>query len=188
MLILRAKRLHLRDFIEADWPAVHAFRTDPEVAQFMDFESETEVETQEWLTDVIFHNQTRPRRVYNLAVVLNEPETVVGWIGMGPPSRPSKPGEYDFGYCLNRDYWGQGYMTEAVKRLLMFTFNNLGARRVFAECDPANLASARVMMKAGLQFEGQFHAPDCPEGVETCLRYALSDHAWQQLTSGEVME
>ena len=79
-------------------------------------------------------------------------------------------------------------MTEAVKRLLTFTFDNLGAHRVFAECDPANLASARVMMKAGMQFEGQFQAPDCPEGVETCLRYALNDRAWQQLTSGEGVE
>ena len=50
---------------------------------------------------------------------------------------------------------GKGYATEAVKRLLGFAFHDLKLHRVEAGCDVDNLASARVLEKAGLQREGR---------------------------------
>lgn len=45
-------------------------------------------------------------------------------------------------------------MTEIVKRMIQFGFEKMGLVRIEARCHPENIASARVMEKAGMQFEG----------------------------------
>lgn len=57
-------------------------------------------------------------------------------------------------YWLGRPYWGNGYATEAVRAVLRFGFETLGLNRVHATCFTRNPASARVMQKAGMTFEG----------------------------------
>jgi RimJ/RimL family protein N-acetyltransferase len=59
------------------------------------------------------------------------------------------------GYCFNKTYWGKGYATEAVRALLEFGFNRLTLHRISANCDPSNVASNRVLMKAGMKLEGR---------------------------------
>jgi ribosomal-protein-alanine N-acetyltransferase len=61
----------------------------------------------------------------------------------------------DIGYVLARNYWGRGYMTEALRALIAWCFEQPWIYRVWAVCDTENLASARVMEKAGLQREGR---------------------------------
>jgi [ribosomal protein S5]-alanine N-acetyltransferase len=62
--------------------------------------------------------------------------------------------KWELGYVLARKYWGRGYMTEAVKRLIATAFEDAAVYRVWAVCDVDNLASARVMEKSGMQREG----------------------------------
>lgn len=68
----------------------------------------------------------------------------------------------ELGYALHRGLWGRGLMTEAVRAVIDFGFERLGLNRIDARCFVANLASARVMEKAGMRFEGilreQIHA------------------------------
>ena len=112
-LSLDTPRLVLRDFINEDRGDVHALRSDPEVARFMDHAPETPEQSRDWLTGVISHNRERPRVAYNLAVVHRAEGRVIGWIGIGPSSRHPGEGEFGFGYMLNRGHWGRGYATEA---------------------------------------------------------------------------
>jgi [ribosomal protein S5]-alanine N-acetyltransferase len=60
----------------------------------------------------------------------------------------------EIGYWMGVPYWGQGYMTEAVRRVIQFGFDDLHLERIHAWCFAHNPASARVMAKAGMQFEG----------------------------------
>ena len=55
---------------------------------------------------------------------------------------------------LNRRYWGQAYMAEAVRAIVGFGFRELGMNRIQARCDVPNIGSARVMEKVGMAFEG----------------------------------
>lgn len=59
-----------------------------------------------------------------------------------------------FGYCLARDAWGHGYASEAAHAFVEASFNTLPLMRVQAMCDVENVASARVLEKAGLKCEG----------------------------------
>jgi len=60
----------------------------------------------------------------------------------------------EIGYWLGADYWGNGYTTEAARRLIRYGFEELGLYRVQASYFAWNNASRRVMEKAGMQYEG----------------------------------
>ena len=60
----------------------------------------------------------------------------------------------DFGYVLARDYWGNGYATEISKAVIAWALQQAHIFRVWATCDVENLASARVLEKAGMHREG----------------------------------
>ena len=57
-------------------------------------------------------------------------------------------------YSLLPDYWGQGYATEAVRGLIGYAFEELGLHRLEAGVATGNLASIRVLEKAGMTREG----------------------------------
>lgn len=86
------------------------------------------------------------------AIVLKAPNEMIGWIGFGPSSEPNRC-DFDIGYALNRAYWNQGYMTEAVRALLAYGFDVLGVKIVRATHRDYNPASGRVMQKAGMRFD-----------------------------------
>jgi RimJ/RimL family protein N-acetyltransferase len=60
----------------------------------------------------------------------------------------------EFGFLLNRRYWGKGFATEAAQAIIEWLFSIPSIWRVWATCDTENLASARVLEKAGLSREG----------------------------------
>jgi [ribosomal protein S5]-alanine N-acetyltransferase len=61
----------------------------------------------------------------------------------------------EFGYYVAPELWGNGYATEAAHAVVDFAFNTIGIHRLEAACHTDNRASARVMEKAGLTFEGR---------------------------------
>lgn len=85
------------------------------------------------------------------------------------------------GYCLNRNFWGKGYATETAKVLLRFGFDQLNLHRIFATCDPANIASAHVLEKIGMQLEGHLREHKWAKG-KWCdsLLYAILDYEWKK--------
>jgi RimJ/RimL family protein N-acetyltransferase len=60
----------------------------------------------------------------------------------------------ELGYWIGVPYWGHGYATEAAHAAVNYGFETLGLRRIFASCVTENSASARVLQKIGMQYEG----------------------------------
>ena len=60
----------------------------------------------------------------------------------------------EMGYYIGEPYWGHGYMTEAVRQICEYVFENTDIIRIFAEPFAYNTASCRVLEKAGFTFEG----------------------------------
>ncbi|MGB8167846.1 MAG: GNAT family N-acetyltransferase [Chthoniobacteraceae bacterium] len=75
-------------------------------------------------------------------------------MGMISASDDDCPSRYTFGYVLARQFWGLGYMTEAARAVLDELFATPTVARVWAVADCENLASMRVLEKAGMQREG----------------------------------
>ena len=76
-------------------------------------------------------------------------DRVIGMVGIR--LRGFKP---DIGYVLARAYWGKGLMAEVARAVVDLAFTDPGIHRVWAVCDVDNRASARVMEKVGMTFEG----------------------------------
>ena len=62
--------------------------------------------------------------------------------------------KWQMGYVLARAYWGKGYMTEALRKLVAWALEQPEISRIWSVCDIENRASARVMEKAGMRREG----------------------------------
>lgn len=81
------------------------------------------------------------------------------------------------GYVLAKAYWGKGYMTEATQAMLDWTMAQPQIFRVWAVCDADNPASARVMEKIGMTFEGRMRRdivhPNISEEPQDTLVYAI---------------
>ena len=60
----------------------------------------------------------------------------------------------ELGYYVAEEYWGKGIMTEAVKQICEHVFDKSDIIRIYAEPFAYNIASCRVLEKAGFQYEG----------------------------------
>jgi RimJ/RimL family protein N-acetyltransferase len=171
--LIRADRVLLRDFEQVDWQAVHGYASDPEVVRYMDWGPNTEDETKSFVKRSITVQQEEPRRDFVLAVVLER--RLIGGCGIHISDPKNREGW--IGYCLNRGFWGRGIGTETARALVAFGFDRLGLHRIFATCDPENVASARVLEKTGMQREGRLRERTWRKGRWLdCVLYAILDH------------
>lgn len=60
----------------------------------------------------------------------------------------------ELGYWLGEKYWGRGIMNRAVREICDYTFENFDIVRIIAEPYAYNLASRKVLEKAGFELEG----------------------------------
>ncbi|MCO8269788.1 GNAT family N-acetyltransferase [Actinoplanes sp. TRM 88003] len=107
----------------------------------------------------------------------------IGWFLLRP--EPDGPlDEVELGYRLRQAAWGQGYATEGSRALLAKAFTDLGVRLVWAETMKLNIASQRVMEKAGLTLAGPLETPEdmmMVEGAELGgVRYEITKTQWEQ--------
>ncbi len=174
-LPLQTDHLLLRDFVEKDIPAVHCYASDPEVVRYMAWGPNTERDTRDAVKRWLAEQASEPRLSFSLAIVLRAEEHLIGSCSIRVSDQESRAGH--IGYCLNRDYWGRGYASEAARALVAFGFGQLGLHRIFATCDTRNLASARVLEKAGMRREGHLreHKRIRGEWRDSYL-YAILEH------------
>jgi len=84
-----------------------------------------------------------------------------------------------FAYVLNRNYWGRGIMSEALKAVLSLCFDKLELRRVEGGHFTGNEASGRVMEKCGMKKEGIAREVYKAHGVfRDEVRYAILKSEW----------
>gem|GEM_PF-43352 len=88
---------------------------------------------------------------YAFAICIND--KVIGSIGV---FRRDNVHRYtaEMGYYIAEPYWCKGIMTEAVRQMCDYIFENTDIIRIYAEPYAHNNASCRVLEKAGFQFEG----------------------------------
>lgn len=91
----------------------------------------------------------KERKSFHWAIVGKKQNKLIGMIAARVDGH-----KWELGYVLTRTYWGRGYMTEAVRALVGWALAQPDIYRVWAVCDIENLASARVMEKAGMTKEG----------------------------------
>jgi len=87
--------------------------------------------------------------------VLKESEKVIGSISLKNDVKRKVANANMIGYSLSQDYWGQGIMTEAVKRVLQYAFEDANSVLVSIYHFSFNKRSRRVIEKCGFVYEGK---------------------------------
>ena len=158
--ILRTKRLVLRQFCPADADRIRQLVNDKQVAYGTHHipYPYPEGAAEEWLAEHAEFVRCGQAAVF--AVCQKNPQTssgseesgqLIGTVGLAIASVDHHA---EIGYWFGRDYWGQGFGTEAVIAVLDYGFENLGLNRIFAQHIARNRASGRVLEKAGFSKEG----------------------------------
>lgn len=62
----------------------------------------------------------------------------------------------ELGYMIAPKYWGKGYVTEGVKTILNYAFNELNFHSIEAVIDSRHIASEKVLLKCGFAKEAHF--------------------------------
>lgn len=107
-------------------------------------------DAESFLTRVI---ESNPRTVFAIATKIES----IGSIGLMVGEDVHRF-TAEMGYWLAEPFWGKGIMTEAVKVLTTYATRDLKLHRIFAEPHTTNIASARVLEKAGFVREGRLRS------------------------------
>jgi len=180
MMNLFTRRLHLREFTAEDWGAVYLYRSDPAVKRYDTFGPNTVEEVHEILARAVQWQATQPRTHYFVAVVLLETQQLIGECGLFMRDEEDLT-VASIGYAFQPQVWGRGYATETVQALLQFGFGVLHLTKIEADCNPANIASWRVLEKVGMERIGTLdESSEHRKDAGFC--YAIRADQWQSRT------
>lgn len=74
--------------------------------------------------------------------------------------RPYRANEYEIGFHLRPEFWGQGYAEESANAVIKYAFTVLKAEKLFAGHHPDNSKSRKLLNKLGFVYTGdEFYEP-----------------------------
>ena len=140
-MITETERMILRRYKKSDLNDLYEYLSDEEVVKYEPYKpmSISEVESNlDWRisTDEM------------IAVELKANHKMIGNVYLGKRDFES----LELGYVFHADYWGKGYARESCEALIAIAFSN-GVHRIFAECDPQNAASWKLLEALGFDRE-----------------------------------
>ena len=142
-------RLALRPIAVADAPGIFGYASDVETTRHMVFPRHRDIaEAESFARRCV--GCWQDGSAFPWAIASRATGAFMGSIELR-----IRPPKADFGYILARAFWRQGFMSEAASALVAWALAQPAIHRVWATCAPDNVASARVLEKAGLRHEGR---------------------------------
>ncbi len=170
---IETERILLRRFSKDDAEAMYRnWASDPEVTKYLTWPAHTSVDVsravlEEWVASYPQENY------YQWAIVRKaHGSDPIGSIGA--VNQNDDLSIIHIGYCLGKSWWHQGIMSEALKAVMDYFFDNVGANRIESRHDPRNPYSGMVMKKCGMEYEGTMRESDRNnQGICDASWYAL---------------
>ena len=188
-VVLETSRLILREFTENDANDLCALDADPEVMRFVGPYATADAEAyRERIRTVYLPYYVRYEGYGYWAAREKAGGGFLGWFSLRP-ARDSRfaaevafrPTDVELGYRLRKAAWGQGYATEGARSLVRKACTELGAVCVVATALAGNVASIRVMEKAGLRRVGEYPLPGYDQPA---VKYALGGDEYRCAATG----
>ena len=177
--MLETQRLILRPFAAMDAQAMYNnWASDPEVTRYLMWPYHKSLQDSQdvinlWMAD--YPNDD----YYQWAMVPKDVGQPIGCIGA--VGQDEKLKSMEIGYCIGKQWWNQGLMTEALAAVMAYLFEEVGINRLELRHDTDNPASGRVMAKCGLQLEGiHRQAGHNNQGVCDSAIYAILAEDYRQ--------
>ena len=149
---IETPRLTLRRFAAGDGQAMYEnWASDPEVTKYLTWPAHGSPEISNMVLESWISDYQKPD-FYQWAIVLKaEEDRPIGSISVVRQDKTT--GTCEIGYCIGRPWWRRGIVSEALKAVMAFLFEEVGAQRVEARHDPNNPNSGAVMRKCGMIYE-----------------------------------
>ena len=148
---LTTRRLTLRKLRLSDADDIYRYSRDAEVARYVLWDAHQSVyDSRSYVRAML--RRYRSGGPASWGIELNATGAVIGTIGYMWYQPENNAAE--LGYSLSREHWNLGIMTEALRAVVAYSFEELGINRLEAQHEVANPASGAVMRKAGMQREG----------------------------------
>jgi RimJ/RimL family protein N-acetyltransferase len=168
---IESARLRFRSYRPEDADALHASLADP---AFMHWWSRPPLESIEATRAYLGKPMDPAWRAW--FYTLKDDDTALGWVAAG---EKRQGGVTEIGYVLAREHHGHGYAREAVGAVIEHLFAVENKRRVFADTDPENLRSRKLLESLGFQLEGILrHEWETHIGVRDTALYGLIKEEW----------
>ncbi|WP_035791753.1 GNAT family N-acetyltransferase, partial [Butyrivibrio sp. AE3006] len=182
MIKLETERLYLRDYEEADFEAYYKLKTDEETMYYMqDIKLVDRESARAEFEDVLADMESEHRKFYFLHVELKDTHEQVGSIGYTLVDDTPVGKIVHLGYFTYPKFWGNGYISEALRKLLEFAFTENNVYRVTTGCLKENVRSERVMQKNGMIKEAEHIDYEWHDGqMRTRLEYRLLKKEWNK--------
>ena len=146
---LETERLLLRPFLESDAEEVHELAKDPDVGPACGWQPHKNIEeTRVVLKNILITNWT-------YAIVLKETGKVIGCISHGGKQVShycENENQVEIGFWLGKEYWGNGYMPEACRRIIKYCLEELKVEKVWCAHYIKNEKSKRAQEKCGFMY------------------------------------
>jgi ribosomal-protein-alanine N-acetyltransferase len=146
---LESPRLYLRlPTLDDTEPIFHKYGQDSEVLKYLVWRPNERIE----ITRIFLRHCVqcwKDETAFPWVIALKADNTLLGMIEIRMDGFRA-----DAGYVIARQYWGNGYTTEAVKSVVQWALEQESIFRVWATCDKENIASARVLERSDMEQEG----------------------------------
>ena len=174
---LVAPRVALRWLTEGDAGALYGVFSDPKVMRYWSTLPMTDIaQARKLIADI--HEGFRTRRLFQWGVHHVEADRIIGTCTLFSINEAQGRGE--IGYALGHDFWGHGYINEALTALADFAFGTLGMRRLEADVDPSNARSMRALERLGFRREGLLRERWKINGeLQDSVVLGLLSHEWR---------
>ena len=168
-LPLLTERLELRVHRADDVDDMLQFRSDPEVVRYVPWPVSTRADVEEALSKRLTADTVdAPGDWLILAIVLRETGQVIGEVLL----KNSGEDAAELGYALHRSFHGMGLAREAAEAMLDLGVREFGLRRITAQLDERNTASAALLERLGFTLHRRY--PEMFKGEQCCaLEYEL---------------
>jgi len=176
---IETARLILRRAIREDAePMFRNWASDPEVTKFLTWPAHSDIAVSEMVIGSWLQEYEKDS-YYQWMIELKEIGEPIGSISA--VRQREDVGEAEIGYCIGRNWWHMGIMTEALNAVIRYFFTEVGMDRIAARHDPNNPNSGGVMRKCGMKYEGTNRACDRNnQGICDAAQYAILRSEWQQ--------
>lgn len=152
--VLNSERLLFREISENDADTIFQLRSDPVSMEFLDRAPLKAKEEALALIKKMKEDISNNNGIVWALALKEEPAKSIGTISFWRIEKENHRAE--IGYMLLPVYFNKGYMTEAINRVNEYAFTKMNLHSIEANINPANAASAAILLKTGFVKEGHF--------------------------------
>jgi ribosomal-protein-alanine N-acetyltransferase len=146
-IVFQSRRLLFREFTTCDASLIYDLNKDDKIRKYVHEAIPTLESSEKSLREIILP-QYKLYKHGRWALHLKSTQEFIGWCGL---KHIAEANEIDLGYRLMKNFWGNGYASEAAETCIRYGFEQLNIQKIIARAHVDNIASIKVIEKCGMK-------------------------------------